>query len=131
MAGAGRGQQNKRPLAGVWAFSLFLFGKFSNFDHIGRKQFIQIPYSFCLRIPKLFTSQRYAKLSNCGKLDHKYTCRWPGLAGVWQNKWKSSGNAPASSPGHWQGRGHPPISVSQDEIFEDERSKVRNGPNKN
>ena len=28
----------------------------------------------------------------------------------WQNKRKSSGNAPASSPGHWPGCGHPPFS---------------------
>ena len=28
----------------------------------------------------------------------------------WQNKRKSSGNAPASSPSHWPGCGHPPFS---------------------
>ena len=61
MAGAGRGWQNKRkssgnapgpvaPATGRGAgTSFFLFGKFSNFDHTGREQLIQIPYSFCLK----------------------------------------------------------------------------------
>ena len=40
-----------------------------------------------------------------------------GAGRGWQNKWKSSGNAPVSSPGqprpcpgHWPGRGHPPLN---------------------
>ena len=38
------------PATGRGAGTSFsLFGKFSNFDHTGREQLIQIPYSFCLK----------------------------------------------------------------------------------
>ena len=47
-----------------------------------------------------------------------------GAGRGWQNKWRSSGNAPASSPGlprpcpgHWPGRGHPPLNGVIKEIF--------------
>ena len=60
----GRGWQNDEmpwpvapvaPLGGALAPSSFLFGKFSNFDHIGRGQLISLFLSALF-----FTPQRYA-----------------------------------------------------------------------